>query len=198
MDGVVRAGSSREIRVFDSCERRDEAWERHPGVDECLKGTGADEPIESNGADLADRRVTRTKTCGLEVDDDVARTLEEQILARLRGQSNLRAAPGEPRVAADDVFEERASEPRRRVSERKEEARRFLGGDCAAPLFDEFDESVGRIERQLHRFRIGERMFVDKSPAKEEGRPGAALLNRSEGRACLLAALDCLLQGAAG
>ena len=101
-------------------------------------------------ADLADPRRARREPGRLEVDDDEVRVLEQDVRSRRRRETDGGAAPGEPRVAGDDVVEQRARERRRRAREREEHARRLLGRHGPAPGLDELDEPVGGIERELH------------------------------------------------
>ena len=86
----------------------------------------------------------------LEVDDDEARGLERQVVARRSGEPDAGAAPGEPRVARDDVVEQAPREPLRGVGEREERPGGLLDGHRPAPLLDELDEPVGGVEGELH------------------------------------------------
>ena len=84
-----------------------------------------------------------------------------------------RAAPGEPRVAVDDVREQRACEPDRDVAQRVERLGGVLGGHGPVPGLDELHQAVGRVERQLHAGSLGEHMFVcnGKEKAASPARP---------------------------
>ena len=101
-------------------------------------------------SDLADPRRARRETRGLEVDDDEMRVLERDVRARRRREPDRCAAPGEPRVAGDDVVEQRPGKRRRRARESEQRPRRLVGRHRPAPGLDELDEPVGGIERELH------------------------------------------------
>ena len=60
------------------------------------------------------------------------------------------AAPGEARVARDDVLQQRAGEGGRGAREGEEAARRLVGRNRPAPRLDELDEAVGGVEGELH------------------------------------------------
>ena len=85
---------------------------------------------------------------------------EQDLGAGRIGEPHRVAAPGQPRVLADDLLEQAAGEPDGRVPQGEEAPCRLLGVDRPAPLFDQLDEPVGRIQSQLHGESLGEHMFV--------------------------------------
>ena len=104
--------------------------------------------------------------------DDVGGVLERQRSPGRIGEADARAAPGEPRVAVDDVREQRTGEPDRNVTEGVERLRRVLGGHRPVARLHELDQPVGGVERQLH---AGEprRTYV-RLQAQREGRDACA------------------------
>ena len=119
----------------------------------------------------------------LQVDDDEARRLERQIVPRRRREPDARPAPGEPRVAGDDVLEQAPRQPFGRVREREEHAGGLLDGNRPAPLLDELHEPVGRIEGELHP-EHDTRTCV-RSPGSDDaprGRSRGPRLESAEGR----------------
>ena len=84
----------------------------------------------------------------LEVDDDVGRLLQRRRAGRLRERDARRARRAG--VAGDDVVEQRRASPAGRGASANSAPRRLLGRRGAAPLLDELDEPVCRIERELH------------------------------------------------
>ena len=65
-------------------------------VDERLELVGDLESLHEHGADFADLRRAGPQAGRLEVDDDVARLLEQQVGAERPRQSDRVAIPGEP------------------------------------------------------------------------------------------------------
>ncbi len=117
------------------------------------------EAAYTNRADLADLGRAGSQARRLEIDDDVGRVLEQQVVPERTGERHRVAAPGEPRVGVDDLGEQRAREPDGRLAEGEETAGRLLGDDGAPPLLDELHEPVGRIEPELHGTMLGEQVF---------------------------------------
>ena len=156
-------GAPRERLGADPGDRRDGGGKRDPWVDERLERVLELERPDALRSDLADPRRARRETRRLEVDDDEMRVLESDVRARRRREPDRCAAPGEPRVAGDDVVEQRPGERRRRAREGEQRPRRLVGRHRPPPGLDELDEPVGGIERELHRRRaVCERMFADK------------------------------------
>ena len=102
-----------QLARVDSGQSRDRGGQRPARVDERLEPLLELEAAHPHRADLADRRGAGRETRRLEIDDDVGRGLERQRGARRVGEPDVRAAPAEPRVALDDVGEQRPREPRR-------------------------------------------------------------------------------------
>ena len=75
------------------------------------------------------------------------------------GEPDRGAAPREPRVARDDVVEQRAGDRRRGRREREERAGRLAGRHRPASRLDELDEAVGAVEGELHPPMLHEHMF---------------------------------------
>ena len=157
-----RRRSAQRARV-DPRQRRDRGGQRPPRIDERLEPLHQLEPVHADGADLADRRGARREPGRLEVDDDVRRRLERERRARRLGEPDAGAAPRKPRVAVDDVREQRPRETERDVAQRIERLRRFLGRHRPVPDLDELDETVGGVERELHATTLCERMFACKA-----------------------------------
>ena len=88
--------------------------------------------------------------------------------ARARASLSPRQAR---RVTADDVVEKVAREPGWYGRERKERARRLLRRHRRAPLLDQLDEPVGRVERELHPVQVGEHTFGYKGSRQEATPP---------------------------
>ena len=130
--------------------------------------------MHADGADLADSGATRAQAGRLEVDDDVGGALERGAGTGRIGEADRAAAPREPGVALDDVREQAAREPDRRVAQREEGPCRVLRRHRAASGLDELDETVGGVERELHapehmRTRV-------RLPGQKEDRPVEAAL----------------------
>ena len=115
-------------------------------VDERLELFGELEAPHLDGADLADLRRAGSQSRRLEVDHDVRRILEQELRTERAGESDRIAVPREPRVGLDNIREQRARECDRCLPQRKEPACRLLGDDRPAPLLDELDEPVGRVQ----------------------------------------------------
>ena len=80
------------------------------------------------------------------------RSSGERVARRTPARPTRRAAPGEPRVAVDDVRRAaRAPGPPGSVAQREQPPRRLLGRQRPAPLLDELDQPVGRVERAAAR-----------------------------------------------
>jgi hypothetical protein len=107
----------------------------------------------------------------LEVDDAERRLLEQHTLGVRDLERDAASSPGEPRVVAHDVVEQRTRHPLRDVPEREERARRLLDRNGAAPFLDELDQPIRRVEPELHGRIVRERMFVcnDKRKAARGG-----------------------------
>ncbi len=139
-----------QLPVRQARERGDAGPERHAGVDERLELLGKLEPADADSADLADLRRAGTEAGRLQVDDDVRRALEEEVAAERRREPDRVAVPREAGVGLDDVVEQRAGERDRGGAEGEEPPRRLVRQHRPAPLFDQLDEAVGRIEPELH------------------------------------------------
>ena len=119
-----------------------------------------------HGPDLADPVAARREPGRLEVDDDVGRRLERQVVERRAVGEARRAPPRQARRASPPTTSSSrlAREPCGAVREREESGRRLLGRHRAVPLLDELDEPVGGVERELHeRPMVGEHMFASGS-----------------------------------
>ena len=184
-----RTGSASEISVADPGQLRDDPRELNSRIDEGLESPGGNEAVEADRADLADRRGSGTEAGRFEVDDDVASALERKVRPRLDGEANASPPPFQPYISLDNVLQQAPGEPCRSVSKRIEEPRGLLGRDGASPLLDELDEPVGGIERELHRSRVDEHMFVFKKesvttraaiggPRNDREKEGACSANR--------------------
>ncbi len=159
VDGERGRRGAAQLTVAQPGERLDPRPERHPGVDERLE-LGLDlEPAHAHGSDLADLRGPGPQAGGLEVDDDVRRLLEQQVLAERPREPDRVAVPREPRVGLDDVGQQAASERDRGRAEREQPPGRLLGEHRPAPLLDELHQPVGRVEPELHRSSLDEHMF---------------------------------------
>ena len=86
-----------------------------PRIDERLELVDELEADDAHRADLADLRRARPQAGRLEVDDDERRVLEQQVGAERPRERDRVAAPREPRVRLDDLGEQRAREPDRRL-----------------------------------------------------------------------------------
>ena len=117
------------------------------------------ELADANRPDLADTRHARAKARRFEVHDDVRCALDRQIRAERRRQADGVAAPRHPRVLAYDLVQQRARETDRRLPQREQPPGRLVDGDGPAPLLDQLDEPIGRVEAQLHRQTVPEHMF---------------------------------------
>src|SRR5207244_2340953 len=133
--------------VAQSGQDADRAGERDAGRDERLERVDELEPLDPHGADLADARRGGGEAGRLEVEDDELRLLERRIDGRRRERDGA-AVPPEPRVATDELVDQRPREALRRVSQGEEPSRR-LGRRQRAVLLDELDETVDRVEREL-------------------------------------------------
>ncbi len=149
-DRELRPGSASQLGVAEAREARDRGRKRDARLDERLERVGDLERLHPNRADLADPVATRGEPGGLEVEHDDLGVLDQRVDAALVRQSNPRAAPREARVAVDDVREEGMGERDGRALEREESARGVLGRDGAAARVDELNETVGRVEGELH------------------------------------------------
>ena len=171
--GELDRRRSPERAGVDSRQRRDRRRQRPARVHERLEALLELEPADAHGADLADRRRAGREAGRLEVEDDVGRVLERERRAGRRREPDAAAAPGEPRIAVDDVGEQRAGEPGRDVPQRIELAGRVLGGHRPVPRLDQLHEPVGGVERELHAASLGEHMFAcnGKEKAATPARP---------------------------
>ena len=149
-----------ELDVAQPGEARDRRRQRHAGADESLEGLGDLESPNARRADLADPVARGGQSRGLEVEDDERRVLDDDLFAASVGEPDPRTEPGEPRVALDDVREQRVGERRRRPLERKQRPSGVLGSDRSPPRLDQLDEAVGGVERELHAQSLYEHMFV--------------------------------------
>ena len=197
-DGELGAWRSRERLGADPGDGRDGGGKRDPWVDERLERVLELESPNALRPDLADPRGARRETRRLEIDDDEMRVLESDVRARRRREPDRCAAPGKPRVAGDDVVEQRPGERRRRAREGEQRPRRLVGRHRPPPRLDELDEPVGGIERELHRPRsIRERMFACKLSTSAY-RTGVSLTGgRSDATEQLRTATAGRLQGSA-
>ena len=157
------------------------------------------EPRDPHRADLADPRACRARARSSR--GRRRRRSPPRAAAPAPGgrRAPTRPAPGEPRIAVDDVVEQRPREPRRNVPEREERPRRVLDRHRPAPLLDELDEPVGGVERELHGLDP-RRTYVRLQPRKRRAAPLGERLRPSsvsEERPGL-PALDGRLQLAAG
>ena len=81
--------------------------------------------------DLADAAVLRGQPGRLQVEDDELRVLQRHVRVRIVREPDPRPDEGEPRVAVDDVVEERAGERDRGPLEREQHASGLLRRDRA-------------------------------------------------------------------
>ena len=95
-----------ELPVGEPGERRDRRSERHARVDERLELVDELEALHQHGADLADLRQPGPEAGRLEIDDDVARLLEEQVGAERPREPDRVAVPREPRIGLDHLGEQ--------------------------------------------------------------------------------------------
>ena len=158
--GERSARCTPQLAVVDAGQRRD--LERQPlaRVDERLERVRQLEALDARGADLADPRAARREPGRLQVDDAERRLLEQHALGVRDRERNAASSPGEPRVVADDVVEQRTRHALRHVPECEERARRVLDGNGATPFLDELDQPIRRVEPELHGRIVRERMFV--------------------------------------
>ena len=153
-DGQLRARRPPQVGVADPGERGDVGRERRARVDERLERVLDRERADAHRADLADAAAARGEPGRLEVEDDELGVLDQDVGVRRVGEPDARAEPGEPRVALDDVLEQRAGERSRRPLEREEHVRRVVRSDRPAPSLHELDEPIRSIERELHARRL--------------------------------------------
>ena len=95
-----------QLPVGEPGERRDRRSERHARVDERLELVDQLEALHQHGADLADLRRPGPEAGRLEIDDDVARLLEEQVGAERPREPDRVAVPREPRIGLDHLGEQ--------------------------------------------------------------------------------------------
>ena len=169
-DRCGRPGRPAEVAVLEAGDPGDDRRDGNARVDQRLERSGGQQRLDPNRADLADGRLARPEARRLEVDDDEARRLERQVVARRRREPDARPAPGQPSVARDDVLEQASREAFGSARECEERSGRLLGGHRPAPLLDELDEPVGGVEGELHPARYTNMC----SYASPETPPGAA------------------------
>ena len=162
-------GAFRRSAVADPRESRDVRRKRRARVDERLEGLLDREGAHANRADLADAAAARGEAGGLEVEDDELGVLDLDVRVRRVGEPDARAEPRQPRVAFDDVLEQRASERSRCPLEREEHVRRVLGSDRPAPRLHELDEPIRSVERELHGRRAYRTYVRISSPCVRHG-----------------------------
>ena len=165
-DGDLRARRAAQVLVPDPRQRGDVRRQEDAGIHERLERVRDREPAYADGADLADPARARREPGRLEVEDDELGVLDLDSAVRLDREADARAEPREPRVALDDVLEQRARERGRRPLEREEDARRLLRADRAAAGLHELHEPIRGVERELHGPR-GYRTYVRSSRALE-------------------------------
>ncbi len=167
-----------EVLLPDSGQRRDEARQRGARIDERLERVDDLERAHAHGPDLADAAGLRGEPGRLEVEDDELGLLERHVRVRIVREADARPDEGKPRVAVDDVAEERAGERGRGPLEREQHPRRLVRADRTVPRLHELDEPVGGIERELHRSSLDEHTFAYKTGQKrsQKRRKGRLLL----------------------
>ena len=173
-----------QVLLPDPGERGDETGQRRARVDERLERVDDLERAHPHGADLADAAVLRGQPGRLEVEDDELRVLERHVRVRIVREADPRPEEGEPRVALDDVVEERAGERGRGALEREQHASGLVRPDRAVSRLHELDEPVGGIERELHRSSLDEHTFAFKTcerRPKNDKRAGSSSRNRPFG-----------------
>ena len=139
-----------DVRGADAGERRDRRRQRKAGIDQRLERRPGLERGDPLCADLDDPARRRREPRRLEVEHDEHRLLERNLLGRRHAQTDGGTAPGETRIAGDDLVEQRACDPRRRRGEREERTCGLVHGHRAASRLDELHEPVRGIEAELH------------------------------------------------
>src|SRR5581483_9734868 len=131
---------AREVALREPGERAHRPRQGDARSDEGLEGLDSREPLDPDGADLADARRGGREPRRLEGEDAEARLLEER--RRLRRERDTRAAPREPIVVLDERPEQRPGDGIGRGPDGEELARGLAGGDTPAALLDELDEAI--------------------------------------------------------
>ena len=139
---------SAQIRLADAGQGGDRRRQLGAGVDQRFERRRLLQGADADGSDLADSRAA-AESCRLEIEDHVVRLLEQRILLR-PGDPDRRADPAQPRVAGDQVVEQRAGEALRDALQREELPGRVRRRHRRAALLEQLDQAVGGVEGQLH------------------------------------------------
>ena len=140
-----------ELPVVDPGQRADRGREPHARVRERLERRGELERLHPDGADLADARASPAR----------ARSSRGRRRRSGRARAGVLSAAGSasatrsPRHASRESARTASSSSPRASAvgeppEREEPPRGLLGGHRPAPLLDELDEPVGRVQAKLH------------------------------------------------
>ena len=172
-----------QVLLPDPGQRGDEAGQRGAGVDERLERVDDLERAHAHRTDLADAAGLRGEPGRLEVEDDELGLLERHVRVRIVREPDARPDEGEPRVAVDDVAEQRAGERDRGPLEREQHASGLVRADRPVPRLHELDEPVGGVERELHRSSLDEHTFAlqDRARNGSQKRRKGRLLRRGTG-----------------
>ena len=126
-------------------------WSRAPGLASVWNRSASSSPRMRTAPTSHGRAVAGPQAGGLEVEHDECRLLEQQRIARDRGQCNEVAAPAEPGIRSDGLVEERPCQPHRNcLLEPEHLSGCVVRRDRTAPLLDQLDEPVGRVQAKLH------------------------------------------------
>jgi len=106
---------STQLRVLQAREGADRRAEWDAGVDQQLELLGELEVAHADRPDLADARAPGPQARRLEIHHDEARVFEQELGARRIGESHRIATPGQPGVVVNDLLQQAAGEPNRRV-----------------------------------------------------------------------------------
>ena len=143
-----------QIVVAQARQGRDARLQARPRVGERAEALLELERAHAHRADLTRPRGAGPQAGRLEVEDDERRLLEQQFLARRRGERDEIAGPAQARICRDRLCEQRACEPNGNGrTELQHLPRRLVRRHRPAALLDELDEPVGGIETQLHSAR---------------------------------------------
>jgi hypothetical protein len=149
-DGELGPRRATKVVRLDPGQRRDAGRKYDPRVDERLERLVDGQRANAHGADLAHAVAACREPGRLEVEDDELGVFDEDVGARVIGQTDSGPEPGEARVTVDDAREQAVRESRRRTLESEQDSRGILGRNSPSPCLNELDEPVGGVERELH------------------------------------------------